>query len=207
MNEAAFARAALPAATRILGFALRPYSLGHELILMRSGNLAIQHRADPEAMMAALPEAVAICSRDWNGYLNRGRERWLRLKFLRLDAAVRTYDLLEELAKFREYLQASTIGLRVNSSASSHGAPSRYLGTPRLLLLHQFVLSLPAVEWQVYGDNPWDYPYALAQMRHDAVHELAGDLEVENEIEREAREAAEEWERDHPESTLKLMKD
>lgn len=207
MNEDAFARAALPAATRILGFALRPYSIGHELILIRSGNAMIKQGERFDDLVKCLPEAVAVCSRDWHGYLNRGRERFVSFKFMRLSAALRAYHLPDEILRFIRYYVDGSCGFRTQPRQSHDGSLGRYLGTPNLLLLHQFALSLPTAEWQAYGASPWDYPYALAQMRHAAVHELAGDLEVENNIEREAREAAEEWEREHPGSTLNLMKD
>lgn len=205
MHAAAFANAALPAAARVLGLALRPYSLGHELWLSRHGNRALPTAtSELSDRLADLPLAVLICSRTWTEFAHFDQTPWLAWRMFWWRRALRGLDYEDELVKFHEYVITGMNCFRV-SAPQSNGIPGRTLGTPLLLILHQFVLGLPAHEIQLYGRTSWDYPYALAQMRYAAASEMAGHLEVENNAEREVRLAAEQWEMDHPESTLKFL--
>src|SRR5688572_32977901 len=75
MHELFLARAALPAPTVCLGMLLRPYSLAHELWLIREHNalVGVQPSGCPDTLkrelqrelQQALPAAVLICSQTW----------------------------------------------------------------------------------------------------------------------------------------------
>jgi hypothetical protein len=161
-------------------------------------------QSEPAARLEALPLAVLICAHSFHQFARFDRLPWLRWRMFWWKRALKHMDFAQELAAFKDHVLAGTSCFRVNPP-DQNGQPGRTLGTPLLLSLHQFVLRLPEAEIQHYGPSSWDYPYALAQMRYAAVGELDGRLEVENDAERQAREAAEQWEREHPESTLKFV--
>src|SRR2546421_10443514 len=96
MHESALARAALPAPTICLGMRLRPYSLGHELWLIRESCQVLC------GSVQGLPAAVLICSQDWDA-LGKGARRYdpsLGFRLWLWKRAIRRLDLKRELDIF-----------------------------------------------------------------------------------------------------------
>lgn len=202
MHDAAFSKAALPATARVLGLTLKPYSIGHELWLLREGNpLALNADGGSyEDFLKALPQAVVCCSQS-HGENCRG-DWLLALKFFIWFFRIRKSNFAVELAAFAQY---RTLGTRFfpNEPPDASETKGRPLGQPLLLGLHQLVLSLGESEWRQYGNSAWDYPYGLAQMRYAARAEMDGRLKIKNAVEVAEDDALQEWEKAHPESTLK----
>lgn len=202
MHEAAFAQAALPAPARVLGLTLRPFSLGHELWLIREQN-TLALNADPASLgklMTALPQAVLCCAQ--THLENSGRWDLLALpKFLIWSWEIRKFNLAQELIKFRDYRKSGSTAFPDEPADSTEGK-RRSLGQPLLLAFHHYIINLGSAEWSQYGKSPWDYPYGLAQMRYSAAAELDGRLKIKNAAEMAEDKAMKEWEAKHPESTL-----
>lgn len=199
MHEAAFAKAALPAPARVLGLNLRPFSLAHELWLIREQNpLSIHHSGDLtiETLKAALPEAVLICAQRHEEIRAMSRDLFIGLKLWLWRRRLRDLDGDAELAAFLEYRTLGTLNF---PDEPADGEPGRELGAPLLLTLHAHVMSLGHSE-----SLAWDYPYGLAQMRFAAAAEMQNRLKIKNRFEAAHDQAFAEWEKQHPGNTLKF---
>ena len=97
MHEPALSRAALPAPVVCLGMLLRPYSLGHELWLIRESNAALRGSID------GLPAAVLICSQTWDELKAMRSDHLLSLKLWLWKRRTRKLNRETELSAFLSY--------------------------------------------------------------------------------------------------------
>lgn len=189
-HDLAFADAARPSRVVCLRLLLKPYSIGHELLLWRARNpllLATQQEFNelPVAeQIHSLFRAVSICSRDWFG--NQKPEKWVRL----WGWTVRNTDWLLAIADFRNYLASGRAMLPVLSASIPEdveayeisnndeklGGGGRALGAPFIPQLIIFLASVLRIE----HDKLWDYPYALAANLYFTHLENEGRLNIEN---------------------------
>jgi hypothetical protein len=177
MHEAALAQAALPARTIILGTLLRPYSLGHELFLIRENNPII---AGATITYEELEQAVLICCQTWREY---GEENfWGGLKF-RL-WKWRTWhwrrllrnQISAETEKFHNYRAAGSLEFPSSQIYQPGRAPGRLPGAPFLLRVHQFLIA----ELELSHEEAWDYNFGLAKMQWHAFWEKEDACDIEN---------------------------
>ena len=221
MHEPALARAALPAPVVCLGMLLRPYSLGHELWLIRESNAALRGSID------GLPAAVLICSQDWDELRRMRSDHFLGLKlwiwecrmkrkegdFLRglsrifankKSALIRGNSrkaLLEkELATFLAYRAEGLLELPISQVARSDRAMPRLPGCPFILRLQQWLMT----HFHLTESAAWDYPVGLAKMRWAAHWEQEGGLDIYNAHEAESDAQIEYWESLGGPSAMKL---
>lgn len=183
MHEAALASAALPAPSNILGLLLQPYSLGHELFLIRERNpLATVGTGQDDWSKAKLPDlaqAVLICCQGWEANRGTWRDPLITLKLGIWKRRIRRMDLSEALASFRVY---QVIGSQefpespLLEEPNKYGPPSRVLGAPFLLRLHQFLV----MKLRLSEARAWDYPYGLAKMQWETWWETKGGLRILN---------------------------
>ncbi len=173
MHEHALSRAALPASARCLGRKLRPYSIGHELWLLRQSNSVL--RGSPDDLTAA----VLICSLSWDELQNRDSRRWLALDLALWGWCIRKMkmDRAKELQKFLSYRDEGLLEFQISKKPRSDSAPSlRLPGSPFILRLQQWLMShLRKTEAEA-----WDYPVGLAKMRWACHWEQEGGLDVYN---------------------------
>lgn len=202
MHDAVLAQAALPAPAVVLGMLLRPYSLGHELWLVREESPFLFGNAGDPRLKTALPAAVLICSQSWNE-LSVMRRDWLlslklwvwrrrinrisyansrefspRKKNRRELASIRVKPYLEaELAKFIAYREAGLQEFPLSDIARSDRGPSpRQPGAPFILSLQQWLM----LKFRLSEAEAWDYPAGLAKMRWAAYWESEGGLDIYN---------------------------
>lgn len=197
MHEAALSQAALPAPARILGLTLRPFSLGHELWLVREQNaLALHSTADasPVKLIQDLPQAVLFCCQTFAEIQAMNKDRFIGIKLRLWNHRLRRRNLAQELSAFLEYRTRGTLAFPDEPPDSTQRG--RTLGAPLLLSLYEFMAA------KVGEIAAWDYPYGLAQMRYAAHLEGEGRLKIKNRYEVEADDAFSEWEKANPESTL-----
>jgi hypothetical protein len=230
MHEAAFSQAALPATAHVLGLKLRPYSLGHELWLLRESNpLATfsEQSIDLEKFgIEHLLLAVLICRRSYReccelqeaGWMTRLELAIWNSRMKRAQKAVQSPRLVlrDHFAAFLDYQRRGSLEFRCEPPPDTGSEYRRTLGAPFLLILHDFVMTHcagDAAGRPARADSgpthlplfdAWDYPMGLAKMRYAAHMEYLGNMRVENGSEFKARMEKEEWEREHPESGLKI---
>lgn len=207
MHETTFTDALLPPPVTVLRLPLKPYSLGHEILLLRQRNAFLTHTEfhfnclDVLAQKRQLRMAALICSNTWAD--NHKPARGLRLWGWLIRNAV--YPL--EIANFRNYLAEAyeTVFYTLNPKkeddvraddmcADEHGYEplhklrGRSLGAPLIARLLQFVTSD-----QLYGAHghatPYDFPYAAALNFYLAHLESQGSTRIEGEAEAEAKRA------------------
>lgn len=180
MHEAALAQAALPVPSRILRLPLLPYSLGHELFLIRCGNPLVC-LSEPEfdqlpiaRQIEAISLAALACCQTWRENTTQ-RHRWLWLwHFLN-----RRANWALAIADFRNYREAGGLAFKAELPSGEHTGPVRFLGAPELLILYQFILAhIPASQWPT--PCAWDFPLSLARMHKQCADEQAGGLEIYN---------------------------
>ena len=154
---------------------LRPYSLGHELWLIREQNpLALEVGGDVTAK--ALLEAALICSQSHAECERMSRDWFLPLKLKLWTRRIQKgrFNYFDELESFRIHQASCSVSFKC--SRPSRPTPSRAMGTPFVLRLNQFLIEI----LRLTEAQAWDYPFGLAQMRFQAHHEEQGALEVEN---------------------------
>lgn len=205
MHEWAFANAALPSPVTILGLNLRPFSLGHELWLIREGSsLAFTSNQKPNAV--DLPYAALVCSETFDELHGMNRDRFVALKLMLWRWRIarmqkRGMDLIQRMNRFLEYRNAGCA--EFPGELPTNLSNARPLGAPYLLRLHNFVwLKLGKTE-----SEAWDYPYGLAKMRYAEYLEGLGCWNIKGEYELEYDKARDEWERENPENTLTKVDD
>jgi len=193
MHEPALSRAALPAPVVCLGMLLRPYSLGHELWLIRESNAALRGSID------GLPAAVLICSQTW-GELRRMRsDHFLgpKLSIWKWRARLQLwnnwrlhFDMPRELATFLAYRAEGLLELPISQVSRSDRAMPRLPGCPFILRLQQWLMT----HFHLSEDEAWDYKVGLAKMRWAAHWEQEGGLDIYNAHEAESDAQIEYWE-------------
>lgn len=189
MHEAAFSQAALPAPARVLGLWLRPYSLGHELWLIREQSAFVSEQPALRVQYADLPAAVMVCCHRFSQIEALDRDFLFSLKCRLWKFRIRKMNLHEELAKFLIYRSRGSLELP-DEPASSSG-PQRTPGAPFLLRLHDFVMSRIGLTELA----AWDYPFGLAKIRYAAWLESQGALNVKNEYDTAFDREFEAWEK------------
>ncbi len=199
MHDAAFATAAWPAPTRILGLRLRAYSLGHELLLTRLRNPLAQEKAEVRGQRSEISglssfasslaieyrhllQAVLVCHHSFEGY-ERFTQDWLAgLKVrvwtwrMRRTGLARGPGLDLAGIEFLNYRRAGSTWAPGDPPEGQRGRPP---GSPFLLRLHSFLMS----ELRLSELEAWNYPLGLAQWRWCAFWESQGAFEVWNEDE------------------------
>lgn len=187
MSDQAFAAAVRPAPRRILRCWLRPYSIGHEILLTAETNLLLFdgfRLADRGAQCYAVIRAVQICSRSWAE--NQLPDRWTRLWrwLIRKDDPIKAAELF---ASYRE------VGSSFPAIKPQKDSDSRELGAP-------LAARLLAFGGPIFGQSVFDAPLGMLQWMYfsqaeydDKCHiKTAWDLQLESEIaqaEREIKEA------------------
>lgn len=190
MHEIEFADAALPAPVTLLGLLLRPYALGHELVLLRQRSPFLclnweEFNAQPiPQQIAAVAFAIQICAvrpPRWNRYW-----RWQN----------RHADWPLIIAEFRNYLLAGRAMLPLISSSEESDREAyeiangetmitggRGLGSPLLANLINFCLG----ELRLTYADALESPFGLTASLYFAKLEAAGQVYVENHREATAR--------------------
>lgn len=177
MHEAALANAALPAPTVIQGIPLLPFSLGHELCLIRESN-AFACGGTP--LRQDLLKAIWVCSNTWDENKTAANQ-WLGpIKTKLLCRRFKHCNLPLCIESFRNYREAGlqTFPLSKLPRPSESGT-ARIAGAPFLLRLHAFVMA----HLHLSESLAWDYPAGLAAMRWSTHWEQEGGLDIANEHE------------------------
>lgn len=110
-GAASYATAALPEPFRILGLRLRPFSLGHYLLLQRFG-CACLNEPEPGAPPAVIPRAdlilgVLICSMRHQEFLQFIEQKNFTREVRRWGQRAGLFELQPKSDLFRQYLAAS----------------------------------------------------------------------------------------------------
>jgi hypothetical protein len=194
MHEAALAGAALPAPSVVLGLLMRPYSLGHELFLLREGNPFLNWTARSTRVPGPdkLLEACLICSNSWAENQRMPFDRLLRFKLWIIGWRNRKASWPLEMLKFSAYRQAGSLELPPYDVLDPEREPARTPGSPFLLRLNAWIMAHLGLS----EEEAWDYPYGLAKMRWESFWEQEGGFKVTNEDEGEFDAWVEEQERE-----------
>ncbi len=174
MHEPLLSMAALPAPVAVLGMPLRPYSLGHELYLIREGNPLAA--GSPHANRFDLTQAVLICCQSWEESRLAHRDPLIRLKLWAWNRRARKLDTQTELKAFLDYQQSGTLEFKIDDTARPDRESPRLPGAPFLLRLHAFLME----RLRINEAQAWDYHYGLAVMRWEAHWEQEGGLYIYN---------------------------
>lgn len=214
MHEFSVADAFRPNPTSVLGLPLEPYSIGHELILLRRRNAFLTlseaefSLLDFWQQLHAIREAVWLCSDSYGARERFERPSWFMLGMRWNERKRRMWvccqkELLPEdyalaVADFRNYLVEAhpripspgkfAIEVLYPDDAESRG---RSYGQPMVLSLYHFVIGLPAKERPKCA---WDFPYAKAMWLYFSKLESGGAFRIENFEERDEQSVMDEVE-------------
>jgi hypothetical protein len=187
MHEPLLSQAALPAPVSVCGIPLRPYSLGHELFLIRERNGFMfdfdeqgrRKKTLPEVFHADIFEAVWICSSTFEE-CRSAYSSWLYLpKLWLLKRKVQKCDVAAEAQAFRDYRDSGNLEFPMSDirEPSKGKDAARTPGAPFILRLNQFLIT----HCRKTEEQAWDYPVGLAKMRWAALWEQEGGLRLYNE--------------------------
>jgi len=185
MHEPLLRRAANPAPYRILGLIMRPFSLGHALLLT-------QEAEKDMPMEVALAAAVWICSSSWRENRSPGFWAGIKMELWKRRCRRARFDYELQRQAFERYVAAGSLyfplsDIIVTRPTAGDGLPS---GAPFLLRLQQFLM----MKLGLSEEAAWDYPYGLAKMRLACHLESEGAVNIKSESE-EAFDLAAEQER------------
>ena len=191
---------------QVLGLAMRPYSLGHELWLIRQSNPFALFAESPSHLTvpAKFPEAVLICSQSFEEAGAMNSDWLIRLKLKLWNRRTAHMNLFTEADIFRKYQSEGALRFPCNPpKQSSDSAPSRYVGAPFLIRVHQFLV----MNFRLTQNEAWDFPFGLAQMYHAAWLEQNNQSEIKNEQDIQVDAEREKWMKEHPESGVEIVKE
>lgn len=174
MHEPLLAQAALPAPAVVLGMLLRPYSLGHDLHLIREGNPL--SAGSPFASQDHLVQAVFICCHSWDEMRRAPHDPFIGPKLWLWRRRARKLDFKAELQNFIDYQRDGSLEFKLSDIAHTDRKTPRAPGAPFLLRLHAFLMT----HLRLTESQAWDYPYGLATMRWECHWEQEGGLDIYN---------------------------
>lgn len=208
MHELPFADAVRPTAVSVLHLPLRPYSVGHELILLSRRNpLVLLSTAEfaklpGEEQRMAVIFAADCCCQSWAEYHAEYNclQRWrINRKWAQWSAAIAGADFPLAIADWRNYRAAGADAFPTEEMPNT-GAEFRYFGQPELAsLLNWLTITCGLTELQAF-----DYPLGLARMRRLAWLECDGNVRIQNATEAEIARRRDEYLKTHPEPEFEL---
>ena len=193
MHETAFIDAVLQAPVQVLGLTLRPYALGHEILLVRQRNPLVILTGSQftvfseESQRRAVQNAVLVCYRTWAQ--NQRPEKNVRFWKWRVE---RMFDHGQAIIDFLRYRAA---GMTAPPAPTDHALlvlsknkdddSGRFLGGPFLARLYTFIARLPDREIRQFGETAFDFPMGFGTFLYKCHLEQKGCLQIENEQEAE----------------------
>jgi hypothetical protein len=187
LHDAQFARAAAPNPVTILGLPMRPYSIGHEIFLIRRQNPFLALQLEPENIKpptaSHLIEAILICAHSWHE-LNSSSPPFFTLKtrLWRSTWLNKTHD--QTLAAIPQFIAYRNAGSTQPPTAPPLLEPGqskpREPGSPFLLRLIQFLI----FRLRMTEQDAMDYPLGLAIWHACAFAEAQDEIRIENKNDR-----------------------
>lgn len=173
MHEPQLAQAVLPAATTVFCLRLRPYSLGHELLLIHNRNPLV---CGGEIQPAHIAECALICSQTWAQNTSEGRDRFGRFKSWLWNVKIGKCNYATEAAKAKAYIADGQLEFKIKDVFDPDRKTGRPPGAPFLLRVNDFLID----RLRLTESQAWDYPLGLAKMRWETYLEQEGAVEVYN---------------------------
>ncbi len=183
MHEAAFAEIVRPKRSVILRLAMKPYSIGHDLILLQHGNPLVTgsiEECDSRERRCAIIRAADICSQTFSennftpsNLIQRWRHRYAWAKWRAALKEFSNEDFSLAIADFLNYRFDGSHGPYVEPVSSEN---SRALGCPFHAALIQFLFSHLGIKER----EAYDYPLALAKWHYFTHAENEGCVKIPN---------------------------
>src|SRR5262245_46799270 len=120
MHEEILARAAMPLPRVVLGLLLRPYSLGHELLIQTGPKF--------DTLEGALAGAVLICSNTWEQNTRLQTDIFSRLKLWLWRKRCRKFNFFRESAEFAKYREEGSLEFPLSDISDPDAPNGRMLG-------------------------------------------------------------------------------
>jgi len=182
MHDLLLARAARPAPAIVLGLLMRPFSIGHHLLLIREGNPLAESN---EASALKVAEAALICAQTWEENARVLFDPLFGLKIKLWGWRIRNRKgNFSDVLDFIAYRNAGSLELPLSDwpwPGRTKDNSARPQGTPFALRLQQFLMTT----FGLSENAAWNYPLGLAKMRWQAYWEDQGGLDVHNHIDQE----------------------
>ncbi len=174
MHDSLLARAARPAPAIVLGLLMRPFSIGHHILLVREGN-PLADSNDASAVKVA--EAALICSQTWEENARMQFDWLIGFKLWLWKQRLKRMDIPSELLNFVQYRNAGSLEFPMSDRPRpGQSSTRRPPGTPFAIRLQQFLMST----LHLSESQAWDYPLGLAKMRWQTHWEEQDGLDVYN---------------------------
>lgn len=161
-STARLLRAAVPKPPRCLGLRLKPYSLGHDLLLSALGNGFLEGSPNFNDLFIG----VFICAQDWREWERWEDSRWLSLTLRIWRLFIRAKEIPSAFATFDAYLRSGrdcpdiNIPISKSSQAGTFGTPwqqrLKIFLVSKLGLTEEEAMSRPLAlsnwDWSCYGE-------------------------------------------------------
>jgi len=171
MHEDIVRRAAMPIPRVVLGLLLKPYSIGHELLIQTGPKF--------ETVEGALAGAVWLCANTWQENTRLRFDLFARLKIFLWRVRSCRCDMAQETLKLAEYRDEGSLEFPLSDVRLPDAPSGRMCGASFLFSLHQWV----RLNFHLKEDEAWDYKFGLAKIHWMADQEERGLLRIQNEHE------------------------
>lgn len=180
--SAAFDRAAIEKPFKVLGRSLKPFSIGHEILLQAGGN-AFARTSDSKPEFPDLVSAVRICRQDYNSAIKDVLYKPRRLSFRWWLKALKfiPFDFELEKLKFRAYVEYYRSGPEFTRKADIQRSVS---GSPFEYVLKVFLFT----EMRFTPEQALNYPYCTAVSDYLTSLEMKGAIHIVDSLEELERE-------------------
>ncbi len=113
MSANRYAEAILPTPFTLLGLGLKPFSIGHYLLMSRF-NCAFANDSDAVASVPDLLLGLCICSRSYEDFLafiedEKESARWLKKWGKHIQKQCKTEEMIEKFYLFKQYMAQGTV--------------------------------------------------------------------------------------------------
>jgi len=172
-----FLNAIAPEPYTVLGLRLKPFSLGHAILLQR-------HGCDPVRDYESLITGVTICAHTWDEFHTLADDKWLPWRMRIWAWRVGNFNIVAKIKMFNEYVADAMESPEV---FESNDKPSNRLGAPFFSVLKTTLCA----KLGYTRDEALNLPFGEALFDYFSFWEIEGGCELVGDHDLEMREMAE----------------
>ncbi len=164
----------------VLGLRLKPFSLGHAILLAR-------HGCDPVDDYESLITGVTICAHNWDDFHKLADDKWLPWRMRLWALRVGKFNVIEKIKFFNDYVADA---MTAPDIFESNDKPTSKLGAPFFSTLKTTLCAKLGYSRQ----EALNIPFGEALFDYFTFWEIEGGCEIVGDHDLEMRQAADDME-------------
>jgi hypothetical protein len=177
-----FLKAVAPEPYTILGLRLKPFSLGHAILLQR-------HGCDPVRDYESLVTGVTICAHTWKEFHTLADDKWLPWRMRIWAWRVGAFNILEKIKFFNDYVGEA---MESPDVFECNDKPANRLGAPFFSVLKTTLCAKLGYS----RDEALNLPFGEGLFDYFSFWEIEGGCELVGDHDLEMKKLAEDMETD-----------